>query len=68
MSEMPDADHGWMVVGLTIAVLFQLFVLDISVVFMAKASEGLNNLFKLRGYWYDYELENDFRLYGKNEY
>lgn len=22
MSEMPDADHGWMILGLTIAVLF----------------------------------------------
>lgn len=65
---MPDVDHGWMILGLTIGILVQIFVFDVVVVFMAKASEGLNNLFKLRGYWYEYELENEFILHGKNEY
>lgn len=68
MSEMPDEDHGWMILGLAIAVLFEILVLDIIVVFLAKKSEALNNLFKLRGYWYEYELENDFLLHGKTDF
>lgn len=68
MSEMPDADHGWMIIGLGIAVFIQILILDIAVVYMAKSSEGLSKLFKLRGYWYEYELENDYLLHGKNEF
>jgi hypothetical protein len=67
MSEMADVDHGWMILEFAICVLFQLFVLDIIVVLLAKKNPKLNSFFTLRGYWYDYELENDFLINGKQE-
>lgn len=65
MSEMPDADHGWMILEFGIAVLIHIFVIDMLAVVLSKKSEFLNKVFAMRGYWYDYQLENDFQTYGK---
>lgn len=65
MSEMQDEDHGWSILGIAIATLTQLLVFDIIVVFLARKSQALHKLFILRGYYYDYELENEYMLHGR---
>lgn len=54
-----------MVLGFFIAVLIHLAVVDVLVVMISRKSSGLNNMFKLRGYWYHYELENDYIIHCK---
>jgi len=48
---------------LVIAVVFDLCLLDVLAVLLAKKNDVIFNIFKLKGYWYDKQLHEDVATY-----
>jgi hypothetical protein len=57
-------NQGWWLLQVVIAIAFDWIVLDILIVFLARIS-FLKSLFKLRGFWFDYELHERYMQAAK---
>ena len=66
MSEMPDEDHGWMILGIFIALVIQFALIDVAIVYLSKIA-FVHSVAKYRGYWYNYEIANDWLNFGKRD-
>ncbi len=57
-------NQGWWLLQVVIAVCFDWLVLDVLIVFLARIS-FLASIFKIRGFWFDYDLHEQYIEVGK---
>lgn len=60
-------DMWWYILLVALGVAWNLLFFNILFVIMAKGSEGLHNFLMKRGYYYEKELNDDYREYFKIE-
>ncbi len=63
-----STDFGWWILGIAIGVAINLLILDVLIVLIAKAVPGLIKLFRIRGFYYDHPLNQDYKHFFKFKY